>query len=403
MPSYTLIKVNSKRQIQAFLDFPKALYKDDPSYVHPLDSDVERVFCYGKNTLLQLGGEAARFLLQDEDGATVGRVAVFVNPKTACLNDQPTGGMGFFECIRCEEAAFALFDTCRRWLEVRGMAAMDGPVNFGGRERWWGLLVDGFTQPSYGTSYNPPYYKDFFEAYGFKSYFYQYSYLRPASPDGIADSIRERAARVARNPRYTFRHTNSRSLTQFAQDFCSIYNRAWAHHAGVEPMTPEQASAELTAIKPVIDHRLILFAYYDREPVGFFIQIPEVNAVVKRLGGGKLSLVKRLKFLYLLRVKKVCRRAIGLAFAIVPEFRGRGLEGALAMELIEASRAKGFPYKDVDLSWVGDFNPAMMRFQQLLGGKIHKTRATYRLLFDREKQEKAFKRCPKMQATAANT
>jgi hypothetical protein len=396
MSSYTLVKVANKRQIRMFLNLPKVLYKNDASYVHPLDSDVESVFCYNKNRLLQIGGEVARFILQDENGAPVGRVAVFVNPKTACLNDQPTGGMGFFECINDLEAAFSLFDTCRRWLEVRGMEAMDGPVNFGGRERWWGLLVDGFTQPSYGMTYNPPYYKNLFEAYGFKSYFYQYSYLRPISMDGVADSIRAKAARIASNPRYTFRHTNSRDLQQFAQDFRSIYNRAWAHHPGVEQMTPEQANAELMAIKPVIDHRLILFAYHDDEPIGFFVQIPEVNEIIKRLGGGELNLFKKLKFWYLLRVKKVCRRIMGLVFGIVPEFRGHGLEGALPMEFAKVAFTDGFPYKDIDLTWVGDFNPLMMRFQQQLGGKIYKTHATYRLLFDKEKQEKEFKRCPRM-------
>ena len=78
------------------------------------------------------------------------------------------------------------------------------------------------------------------------------------------------------------------------------------------------------------------------------------------------------------------------------------MEGALAMEFTRVAFGKGFPYKDIDLYWIGDFNPVMMRFQQQLGGKIHKTHATYRLLFDREKQEKEFKRCPKIQATAAN-
>jgi hypothetical protein len=402
MASYTLIKVNSRRQAQAFLNFPKALYKNDSNYVHPLDSDVESVFCYKKNKLLQSGGEAARFILQDENGALVGRIAAFVNPQTAYLNDQPTGGMGFFECISCRNAAFSLFDACRQWLEVRGMEAMDGPVNFGGRERWWGLLVDGFTRPSYGMTYNPPYYKDFFEAYGFKNYFYQYSYLRPISMDGVAGNIRERAARVSANPRYTFCHTSSRELPKFAQDFRSVYNRAWANHSGVEPMSPEQAGAELAAIKPVIDHRLILFAYYDGEPVGFFVQIPEINEVVKRLGGGRLSLIKLIKFWYLLRVKKVCRRIMGLVFGIAPEFRGRGVEGALAMEFARVALAKGFPYKDIDLTWVGDFNPLMMRFQQQLGGKIYKTHATYRLLFDKEKQEKEFKRCPSILRNTRN-
>jgi hypothetical protein len=51
----------------------------------------------------------------------------------------PPGAMGFFECINDKEAAFILFDACKNWLSERGMEAMDGPVNFGDRDRWWGL------------------------------------------------------------------------------------------------------------------------------------------------------------------------------------------------------------------------------------------------------------------------
>ncbi len=30
------------------------------------------------------------------------------------------------------------------------MEAMDGPINFGDRDRWWGLLIDGFDRdPNY--------------------------------------------------------------------------------------------------------------------------------------------------------------------------------------------------------------------------------------------------------------
>src|SRR3546814_3717429 len=66
----------------------------------------------------------------------------------------------------------------KTWLEGKGMEAMDGPINFGDRDKWWGLLVDGFYEPCYTCNYNPPYYQDFFEQYGFQLYFKQYTYLR---------------------------------------------------------------------------------------------------------------------------------------------------------------------------------------------------------------------------------
>ena len=66
----------------------------------------------------------------------------------------------------------------KNWLASNGMEAMDGPVNFGENDNNWGLLVDGFMQQGYGMPYNKKYYREFFEDYGFKNYFEQYSYHR---------------------------------------------------------------------------------------------------------------------------------------------------------------------------------------------------------------------------------
>ncbi len=111
--------------------------------------------------------------MTDDKGQLIGRVAAFINTKKAYNYDQPTGGMGFFECINNEKAAFLLFDTARDWLSANGMKAMDGPINFGENDSFWGLLADGFMPPSYGMNYNPPYYVAFFEKYGFKTLYEQ--------------------------------------------------------------------------------------------------------------------------------------------------------------------------------------------------------------------------------------
>ena len=110
--------------------------------------------------------------------------------------------MGFFECINDKQAAHQLFDACKTWLQQHGMEAMDGPINFGDREQWWGLLVDGFTPPNYAMPYNSLYYKELFESYGFQNYFNQYTYRRDFSRDGIKPEILEKANRVFQNPDY---------------------------------------------------------------------------------------------------------------------------------------------------------------------------------------------------------
>ena len=169
-----LREVVSEQDKKEFNKLPMRLYKNTPNWIRPLDADVEGVFDKEKNRAFH-HGECIRWILSNDKGEVIGRVAAFINQKTANKgNEQPTGGMGFFECTENREAAFLLLDQCKSWLQQKGMEAMDGPINFGTRELWWGLLVEGYERPpNYRCTYNFPYYKDFFEAYGFQVYFYQ--------------------------------------------------------------------------------------------------------------------------------------------------------------------------------------------------------------------------------------
>ena len=172
-----IIEVTDNRTAKDFLHLPLKIYKNYKAWIRPLDKDIYAVFNSSTNKAFR-HGFCKRWILRDDGGKTIGRIAAFVNKKTMNKgNKQPTGGIGFFECIEDQDAAFKLFDTAKSWLEEQGMEAMDGPINFGERDKWWGLLIDGFEkEPNYNCNYNPPYYKVFFEKYGFKIYYNQYTY-----------------------------------------------------------------------------------------------------------------------------------------------------------------------------------------------------------------------------------
>ena len=142
--TYTLKEVTTRHDAREFLNFAKRLYRNEPNWICPLDQDIERRFDPKYNKLLD-NGEAIRWLALDEQGNTVGRIAAFYTHELAAATDgQPTGGCGFFESIDSQEVANLLFDAAKEWLSSKGMEAMDGPINFGDRDQWWGLLVKGF-------------------------------------------------------------------------------------------------------------------------------------------------------------------------------------------------------------------------------------------------------------------
>ena len=118
-----IVEVNTPELAKEFVRFQYRLLKNDPSYIRPLDSDVEGVFHKESNRTLR-NGKVIRWILVGDDNKTIGRVAAFINPKTVDKdNDQPTGGMGFFDCINDQVAANLLFEECEMWLEKEGMEA----------------------------------------------------------------------------------------------------------------------------------------------------------------------------------------------------------------------------------------------------------------------------------------
>jgi len=385
-----LVEVTEAQSEKEFLQLPVRLYKDDENWIRPLDQDIESIFDPSKNKLFR-NGEAIRWNLKDDNGLVIGRIATFINNKTLKKEDQPTGGIGFFECIDDKTAAFQLFDAAVDWLKERNIEAVDGPINFGDRNNWWGLLVEGFTEPNYQMPYNFLYYKDLFEGYGFQLYFKQYTYQRPMGSEvEISARMYEKAALTIDNPDYEFRHITKKEFNKSHLYFMEVYNKAWAGHSGVKAMTEKQAQLTFKKLKPVADVKLVWFAFYKGTPVGFFISIPEINQIFKHLDG-KLNLVNKLRFLYM-KWTKVCKKSLGIVFGVVPEHQRKGLESALIVAYSKNLAWKeGFQYNDLEMNWIGDFNPKMMRVAEQIGATIYKTHITYRMLFDETKE---FKRAP---------
>lgn len=383
-----LIEVNTPELAEEFLKVQVRLYRKDPNYIRPLDKDVNQVFDPKKNKLLR-DGEAIRWILKDEEGESIGRVAAFINKKTANSFEQPTGGMGFFDCINDQQAANTLFEACRNWLKERGMEAMDGPINFGERDKWWGLLVDGFLEPTYCMNYNHPYYQQLFENYGFQLYFNQYVYFRTVN-DPLTPEYHDKAQRILSDPDYTFQHIDKSNLDKYAEDFRIVYNKGWVKHEGVKAMGEAQAKSIMKALKPVLDEKIIWFAYHKGEPAGFFIAIPELNQLFKYVNG-KLDTWGKIKFIYH-RWRGSCKTMYGIVFGITPECQGKGVEAAMVVSAAKLVQGNpNIPYYDLQMNWIGDFNPKMMKVVEQVGSRVLKTYVTYRFLFDREKE---FKRAP---------
>jgi GNAT superfamily N-acetyltransferase len=327
-------------------------------------------------------------VLTDDENRLIGRIAAFIDFNLANTYDQPTGGMGFFECIDEKEAAFLLFDTARNWLKEKGMEAMDGPINFGETDKYWGLLVKGFTHPSFDVAYNHPYYQNLFESYGFQVY-----YRMEGFHLDITKPLPERISKIAEwifnKPGYTFRHFTWKEKNQLTLDFAEVFNQAWASFKiNFEPLEPEYIRQTLKKAKPILDGEMIWLAYFEGKPIAIYLMFPDLNQIARYLNG-KLHIINMLKFLWL-KNRKTITRARGMLMGVIPQFQKHGIESAFILKLLDVFKNKPH-YTEIEFSWVGDFNPKMRKIFISVGSIPAKNYITYRYLFDRTKE---FRRYP---------
>tara|TARA_B100000073_G_scaffold75259_1_gene56747 strand:- start:3097 stop:4254 length:1158 start_codon:yes stop_codon:yes gene_type:complete len=373
-----IIEVNSKKDKKDFIQIACSIYKNEKNWIRPLDKDINSVFDPKTNKAFRKG-DVKRWILKNNN-ETIGRIAAFYSS----TNDKEklrVGGCGFFECIDDKEAAKMLFDTAKNWLEKNGYNSMDGPINFGERDKWWGCLVEGFDiDPNYLQNYGKAYYQKLFENYGFQLLFRQLTFLKKVRTP-LSEKLSLKAERALRDPNYNFKTLEKRNIQKYIRDFTKIYNDAWSKYPGVSKLELSQAKLLFAQLKPILDEKILWFAYHNNDPVGFFISIPEMNQIFKYVNG-KLDLFGKLKTFYHLKIKKSCKKMVGLVFGIVPKHQGKGVDGALIMASRETIQEK-LAYEDLELNWIPDFNKSMIRVAEQVQVKLGKIHHTYRYNFDR--------------------
>ncbi|OJU27136.1 MAG: hypothetical protein BGN92_11170 [Sphingobacteriales bacterium 41-5] len=393
-----LIEVTTAEQAKEFIKVNVLINEGDPNYIRPLDKDINEVFDKNKNKAFRFG-ETIRWILKSGDGQLIGRVAAFVNKKYKTKGDDgPVGGIGFFDCINHQDAANLLLDTAKKWLTEKGMTAMDGPINFGERDKWWGLLVDGFEPPLYCMNYNQPYYKTLFENYGFQPFFNQICFALKVK-DRIQEKFYERHAALSKNPDFSSDNIKKNNLAKYAKDFAIVYNKAWAGHGGLKQIEEKVVLKMFESMKAVMDERINWIIYYKGEPAGIWVNLPDINQWFKYLNG-KFGLFDKLKFLWYKKTKP-CSKFLGLVFGVIPELQGMGADAYMIIEgckLIQNLKIKNGEYiigkaiyENYEMQWIGDFNPKMINVAESLGTYRSRKLITYRYNFNREKE---FKRHP---------
>src|SRR5215471_15234281 len=215
MTNFTIRPVRTKADKKKFLAFLYTFYQADPYWVAPLRMERKKLIDRQHNPFYHHAQLA--LYLAEREGQVIGRIGAIVNARHNQAHQEKVGFFGFFECVPEPLVAHALFDTAHQFLHAHGMETMRGPASPSVNDEY-GLLVDGFqASPVVLMPYNPPYYRELLEGYGFTKAKDLYAYLLDQETVYTEKLVRAHGRVIQRN-RLTFRALNMHDFGDCSKD-----------------------------------------------------------------------------------------------------------------------------------------------------------------------------------------
>jgi hypothetical protein len=156
--AYIVREITDKRGWKDFLSIPREVYRNDPNWVAPQESEVRRVLDpvknpYFRNALLKV------FVCYSYDKPTCRSVLV-INSLHWMRWNKKSAFFGFFESIDDGRAVSSLFTKLEEESKALGAEYLEGPFNPNHYSEL-GMLTDNFnSSPAFFETYNPPYYPE---------------------------------------------------------------------------------------------------------------------------------------------------------------------------------------------------------------------------------------------------
>src|SRR5260370_23693557 len=114
-------------RVDDFLNVVDTIYKSDPKFVRSLDMELKDRLNPKKNPFFE-HGEGTVFCAY-RAGQCVGRITAQVDRAHLDKYADATGFFGFLDTIDDGEVARALLESPERWLKVKGLSRIRGPLS----------------------------------------------------------------------------------------------------------------------------------------------------------------------------------------------------------------------------------------------------------------------------------
>ncbi|KUE85001.1 hypothetical protein ASL20_30835 [Cupriavidus necator] len=346
----------------AFFEAPFACYGRDTHFVSPMKGDLARALDPAKNPLFRQFARRTWFTAH-RDGRIVGRILAHIHDASNQQYAQKRGCFGMFDCVDDVEVAQALLDAAAAWVKRNGCDELAGSFNLT-ITQMIGIVTEGFEHPPYTyQEYTPPHIARLLRACGFEPFFPMRTFeldVRSYDPQQLIGN-KQRA--LLDDPAWQFKPIRRRGFDRRLLDACAVLNDGFSGNPMFVPLTEEEFLFPCAGMMWIIDGRLSYTAYFNGEPVGVLLCVPDLNPFLRATG----FRLKLSTLWHLIRFRASRKRAAIIFFSVRRDYHSRGVNGVMLHHLLTAMRGAG--YSHLGISWVSDSNGASQKQMEKMGAR----------------------------------
>lgn len=366
--------VSTEQDLESFLRFPWQIYRDDRYWVPPYIGDLRKRLDPARNPFFKYASR--QLFIAAQDGKIVGTICAILNYQHIQQHHERTGFFGFFESQDDPTIAKCLIEAAEGWLRQQGMQCMRGPVN-GALTDEIGVLIFGHqSRPAMWEGHHPPYYQRLIEALNFNKFDDVFAYELTYAQLGhnlanVSHKLQHVASAGSLDTDIRVRQVDMKRWDDEIKTLHYLYNTSFRTIDGHNDMSLEKFSQLAKSVRRFLDPSLAQIAEHNGRPVGFAVAIPDLNEALQHFNGSISRLGSIRLVWYIKRIRTACFKLLG----VLPEYRGRGLEACLIMEVARQMVRK--KYYRMEISLASEKNQDSTRIIQRLGGQVYRQYRIY--------------------------
>lgn len=379
MSFITIKRVESKKELESFINFHYDLYEGNEYDVPTLFSDDMNTLDKKKNAAFEFC-EAEYFIARNADGRIVGRVAAIINYRANKRWGRNSVRFGWIDFIDDIDVSRALLKAVEDYGREKGMSEMVGPLGFTDMDPE-GMLTWGFDQlGTMATIYNYPYYPQHIERLGGFEKDNDYVEFKLFVPDKMPEKYAKIAAMVEKRYNLHVRKLTKKDIFEggYGQRIFELINICFKDLYGYSELSPRQIEQYIAMYFPLADLSLITIVEdrsADNKPVGVGITIPSLSRALQKCRRGRLF---PFGWWHVLRTLKWHKTKIVdlLLLGVLPEYRMKGANALMFADLIPRYQAYGFEWGESQVEM--ETNENVQSQWQYLNTELHKRRRCYK-------------------------